>query len=46
MFNAATFSPHGMRIIATTRTLSDVLHRNIPEDPAAAFVSMTRREER
>ncbi|MBB2912468.1 prostaglandin-endoperoxide synthase 2 [Streptosporangium becharense] len=45
VFNAATFSPHGMRIIATTRTLSDVLHRNTPEDPRHRFVSMTRRAE-
>ncbi|MEU7835152.1 peroxidase family protein [Nonomuraea sp. NPDC049129] len=44
--NAATFSPHGMRIIASTRTLSDVLHRNVPEDPGPRFVSMTRRTAR
>ncbi|MEU8105754.1 peroxidase family protein [Nonomuraea muscovyensis] len=42
IFNAATFSREGMRIIATTRTLSDVLHRNVPEDPRPRFVSMTR----
>ncbi|MER5323237.1 peroxidase family protein [Streptosporangium roseum] len=42
VFNAATFSPHGMKVIATTRTLSDVLHRNVPEDPRPRFVSMTR----
>ena len=46
VFNAATFSPHGMRIIATTRTLSDVLHRNTPEDPSPRFVSMSRRSDR
>ncbi|MEV7010024.1 peroxidase family protein [Streptosporangium sp. NPDC051022] len=45
VFNAATFSPHGMRIIATTRTLSDVLHRNIPEDPRPRFVGMARQAE-
>ncbi|MEU6999785.1 peroxidase family protein [Nonomuraea sp. NPDC046570] len=46
VFNAATFSPHGLRIIASTRTLSDVLHRNVPEEPRPRFVSMTRQEER
>lgn len=45
VFNAETFSPHGLRIIAATRTLSDVLHRNIPEDPHPRFVSMSRRAE-
>ena len=35
-FNAATFSPYGMRIIATTHTLSDVLHRNNWRIPAPA----------
>ncbi|MEU6795542.1 peroxidase family protein [Nonomuraea wenchangensis] len=43
IFNAATFSPAGMRVIAATRTLSDVLHRNTPEDPAPRLVSMSRR---
>ncbi|GAA3149055.1 peroxidase family protein [Nonomuraea roseoviolacea] len=42
VFNAATFSPTGMRIIASTRTLSDVVRRNVPEDPRPRFVSMTR----
>ena len=46
VFNAATFSPYGMRIIATTHTLSDVLHRNTPEDPSPRFVSMSRRSDR
>ncbi|WP_424533298.1 peroxidase family protein [Sphaerisporangium viridialbum] len=46
VFTTATFSPYGMKIIATTRTLSDVLHRNVPEDPRPRFVSLTRREER
>jgi prostaglandin-endoperoxide synthase 2 len=41
--NAATFTRPGLEIIAGTRTLSDVLHRNIPEDPAPRFVSMTWR---
>ncbi|MFD0663730.1 peroxidase family protein [Thermocatellispora tengchongensis] len=42
VFNAATFSPLGLDVIASTRTLSDVLHRNVPEDPRPRFVSMTR----
>ena len=46
VFNAATFSARGMEIIAATRTLSDVLHRNVPEDPRARFVSLTREQAR
>ncbi|GGO60877.1 peroxidase family protein [Nonomuraea cavernae] len=46
VFNAETFSAHGLRIIATTKTLSDVLRRNVPEDPRPHFVSMSRRAER
>ncbi|MFG1943985.1 peroxidase family protein [Nonomuraea sp. NPDC048826] len=42
VFTAATFSPTGLRILATTRTLSDVVRRNTPEDPAPRFVSMAR----
>ncbi|MET7463189.1 peroxidase family protein [Nonomuraea sp. NPDC005501] len=41
VFNAATFSPTGLRVIATTRSLSDVLHRNVPEDSRPRFVSMS-----
>ncbi|MBW8485430.1 peroxidase family protein [Actinomadura parmotrematis] len=40
---AATFTPEGMAIIGGTRTLSQVLHRNVPEDPRPRFVSQTRR---
>lgn len=43
IFNAATFSPAGMRVIAGTRTLSDVVHRNTPEDQKPRLVSMSRR---
>jgi prostaglandin-endoperoxide synthase 2 len=42
VFNAATFSPEGMEVIRTTRTLSDILHRNIPESPGRYLVTMTR----
>lgn len=43
VLNSATFTPLGMRIIGGTRTVSDVLHRNVPEDPRPRFVSMTWR---
>ena len=42
LFNAATFSPEGMQVIRATRTLSDLLHRNIPESPGRYLVTMTR----
>ncbi|MDX6741256.1 peroxidase family protein [Actinocorallia sp. A-T 12471] len=41
--NAATFTRLGMEIIGGTRRLSDVVHRNVPEDPGPRFVSMTWR---
>ncbi len=44
LFNEATFSPLGMEIIRTTASLSDIVHRNIPEAPGNYFVSMTRRD--
>src|SRR5690606_3124999 len=44
VFNAATFSPTGVRVIAGTRTLADVVRRNTPEDPTPRFVSMARQE--
>ena len=37
VFNAETFSPLGMEIIAGTTRLSDILHRNIPESPGATW---------
>lgn len=43
VYGQATFSQAGMEIITTTRNLSDILHRNVPEDPQRRFVSMTRR---
>ncbi|MGW4957458.1 peroxidase family protein [Nonomuraea sp. NPDC004186] len=43
IFNAATFSPQGIRVLATTRTLSDILRRNTPEDPTPRHVSMSHR---
>ncbi|CAN5869785.1 hypothetical protein BH23ACT12_BH23ACT12_24330 [soil metagenome] len=43
IFNEQTFSAIGMEIIQTTNSLSDILHRNIP-DPDKRFVAMTRRD--
>lgn len=44
VLNANTFSPLGLRTIERTRTLSDLVRRNSPEDPRPRFVSMTRRK--
>jgi prostaglandin-endoperoxide synthase 2 len=44
LFNEQTFSPLGMEILRTTKTLSDVLHRNVPESPGRHYVSLTRRD--
>lgn len=43
VLNAETFTPLGLRTVEQTRTLSDILHRNSPEDPRPRFISMTRR---
>ena len=42
VFNARTFSKLGLATIAQTKTLSDVLHRNIPARDTRYKVSMTR----
>jgi prostaglandin-endoperoxide synthase 2 len=39
VFNDRTFTPHGMEIIKTTKSLSDILHRNVPNGQFA--VSLT-----
>lgn len=44
VFNEHTFSPLGMEIIGTTRRLSDILHRNIPESRGEYLVTMTRQD--
>jgi prostaglandin-endoperoxide synthase 2 len=41
VFNADTFTPLGLQIIRATRRLSDIVNRNIPEDPAPRHVTMT-----
>jgi prostaglandin-endoperoxide synthase 2 len=42
VFNAQTFSPLGLEIIAATNRLSDIVHRNVPESPGRHLVTMTR----
>jgi prostaglandin-endoperoxide synthase 2 len=42
VFNEETFSPLGWDLIRTTNTLSDLLHRNIPDAGRRHQVTMTR----
>lgn len=42
VYNEETFSAPGLRTIAQTRSLGDIVHRNIPRDHAAPFVSFTQ----
>lgn len=42
VFTPETFSPLGWQLIATTSTLSDLLHRNIPDPGRRLQVTMTR----
>jgi len=44
VFNERTFSAAGLRVIETTRSLADVLARNVPESPGRHDVTMTRRD--
>jgi prostaglandin-endoperoxide synthase 2 len=44
VFNPQTFSPLGWELIRTTGTLSDLLHRNIPDTGRRYDVTMTRRD--
>lgn len=43
VFNEQTFSPLGMEIIESTRNLSDIVHRNVP-DANRHFISLTRKD--
>jgi prostaglandin-endoperoxide synthase 2 len=43
VFNPQTFSPLGWDLIRTTGSLSDLLHRNIPDTGRRYEVTMTRR---
>jgi prostaglandin-endoperoxide synthase 2 len=42
VFNPDTFSPLGWHLIAETNTLSDLVHRNIPDPGRRLQVTMTR----
>jgi prostaglandin-endoperoxide synthase 2 len=42
VFNVDTFSPLGWNLIRTTRTLSDLVHRNVPDGARPLKVTMTR----
>jgi prostaglandin-endoperoxide synthase 2 len=42
IFNADTFTPLGMEIIESTRNLSEILHRNIPQPDRPFTVTMTQ----
>lgn len=44
IFNEATFSETGLRILAETNTLADVLHRNVPDAGRRYRVALTRRD--
>lgn len=44
IYNELTFTPAGVEIIETTETLSDILHRNLPEGGRRFEVSMDRTE--
>jgi len=44
IYNEATFSPLGMEIINSTRTLSQIVNRNVPARPGGYYVSLTRRD--
>jgi prostaglandin-endoperoxide synthase 2 len=44
IYNEKTFSELGIEIIRDTNSLSDILHRNIPDGSDKRFVSMTRRD--
>ncbi len=42
VYNEETFSPLGMEIIESTRTLAQLVDRNVPGRPGGYFVSLTR----
>jgi prostaglandin-endoperoxide synthase 2 len=42
VYNERTFSPLGMQLIEETRSLSDILHRNLSDGTRRYLVSMTR----
>jgi prostaglandin-endoperoxide synthase 2 len=44
IFNEDTFTAEGMKIIEETKSISDIVHRNISCRPERYFVSLTRRD--
>jgi prostaglandin-endoperoxide synthase 2 len=42
VFNPETFSPYGWDLIRSTSTLSDLVHRNVPDAGRRYQVTMTR----
>lgn len=44
IYNEDTFSPLGMEIINSTKTLSQIVNRNVTQRPGGYYVSMTRKE--
>ncbi len=44
MLKPETFSPLGWQLIRSTSTLSDLLHRNVPDTGRRCRVTMTRPE--
>ncbi|MFK8911562.1 peroxidase family protein [Streptomyces sp. YS-3] len=40
LFAPSTFSEEGMRVVRETRSFSDLVHRNLPEDTGRYFVSL------
>jgi prostaglandin-endoperoxide synthase 2 len=43
VFNERTFSPLGLKLITQTSTLSDIVHRNVPDRSRRYRVTMTQR---
>ena len=44
VFNERTFSPLGMKLIEQTKSLSQILHRNVPDTGKKYHVSMTQKQ--
>ncbi len=42
IFNADTFTEYGLEVIDNTKSVSDILHRNIPDKSKHYTISMTR----
>ena len=42
IFNTETFSRYGMKVIEETQSISDILHRNIPDPERPYIASLTR----